>query len=229
MGYIRHHAIIVTLCYHDPKPLLDEIERIFGHRPDVVSAELNDYKTVFVGPDGSKEGWSDSHRGDERRAALLTWIRAQSYEDGSNPYSWVELQYGDERGEDRVLGSYAVEREARRRGREILAQDVGGPVIVAGDRAIHGIERRTAAPKVFPLRQVGGLQDRVLARIAGVESDADQRDKYNAILGLSEIAQARLRLDALTDEERLNLFRIYCRGCGSNDPSCTCTADPLDE
>ena len=36
---------------------------------------------------------------------------------------------------------------------------------------------------------------------------------------------ARGLLAALTDEQRIDLFRDYCRSCGSNDPRCQCWND----
>lgn len=32
-------------------------------------------------------------------------------------------------------------------------------------------------------------------------------------------------VDELTEDERLDLFRLYCRGCGSDDPKCQCEND----
>lgn len=37
--------------------------------------------------------------------------------------------------------------------------------------------------------------------------------------------EARTALDALTDQQRSDLFAEYCVHCGSKDPSCTCTRD----
>lgn len=32
-------------------------------------------------------------------------------------------------------------------------------------------------------------------------------------------------LDAMTDDERMDLFRLYCRYCGCDDPRCQCWND----
>ena len=58
---------------------------------------MNSYRSFCVFPDGSNEGWSPSDDGDARRAAFVTWMRAQAYDDGSNSLSFVEVAYGDER------------------------------------------------------------------------------------------------------------------------------------
>ena len=38
-------------------------------------------------------------------------------------------------------------------------------------------------------------------------------------------AEAERAVDALTDDERLQLFAGYCQGCGIKDPSCQCWND----
>jgi hypothetical protein len=57
---------------------------------------INGYWSFAVFPDGSKEGWEASTEGDTGRAAFIAWLDAQRYSDGSSPFNWVEVQYGDD-------------------------------------------------------------------------------------------------------------------------------------
>jgi hypothetical protein len=85
MGTLKEHAIIVTGYYGDH---IDEAHaKATYHRLD----DRGD-------PDGSKEGWDTSDEGDNARDEMVQWLRAQAYNDGSSPFSWVEVQYGDECG-----------------------------------------------------------------------------------------------------------------------------------
>jgi hypothetical protein len=102
MGYIRHHAIIVTSW----KYALLEVARAdalsrFGHVSEVVGSPVNGYRSFFVAPDGSKEGWDESAKGDLQRAEFTAWLNAQRYEDGSSALGWVEVFYGDD---ERAVG-----------------------------------------------------------------------------------------------------------------------------
>lgn len=97
MGYIAHNAIIVT--GYDPKRVeaaRQKAAEVFDARQvsSIVTGVVNSYDSFLVGPDGSKEGWSDSNEGDERRNTFLTWLRAEWK--AGNYLEWVELRYGDE-------------------------------------------------------------------------------------------------------------------------------------
>jgi len=110
MGYMRHHCIVVTTSMEACATRAHaKAMEIFGDQrvTGVLSTRVNGYLTFFVGPDGSKEGWSESDEGDMAREAFMAWLRTQEYGDGSSPFDWVELQYGDEDGKDQILrGSF---------------------------------------------------------------------------------------------------------------------------
>jgi hypothetical protein len=57
---------------------------------------MNGFQSFFIPPDGSKEGWDDSNIGDLQRETMINWLNEQAYEDGSTPFRWVEVQYGDD-------------------------------------------------------------------------------------------------------------------------------------
>jgi len=100
MGYIRHHAIVVTSSTEEQTQQAHikatEIFTDGKQVSNIVAGVVNGYYSFFVGPDGSKEGWEDSHHGDYNRMKLITWLKNQAYEDRSSSYSWVEFYYGDD-------------------------------------------------------------------------------------------------------------------------------------
>lgn len=69
----------------------------------VVEGKTNGVKSFLVAWDGSKEGWETSNDADAGRARFVTWLRLQEYEDHSSPYDWVELQYGGDDREVKVI------------------------------------------------------------------------------------------------------------------------------
>ena len=90
MGYIRHDAIIVTAWdkkYLEPaRGKAVELEMAVS---EIISSPINGYESFFIAPDGSKEGWAESSKGDEQRSAWIAWAKA------SNLYfDWVAVNYG---------------------------------------------------------------------------------------------------------------------------------------
>jgi hypothetical protein len=96
MGYMRHHAIIVTsFNVKYAAELRDIAAGIFGDAvTDMLHAKVNGYYSFMVGPDGSKEGWQESEDGDKRRDRFIAELRA-AYKRGVY-CKWVEVQYGDD-------------------------------------------------------------------------------------------------------------------------------------
>ena len=97
MGYMRHHAIVVTSW--DGKLLNTAHSKAVALGMLVTNTTedgVNGYHSFLVAPDGSKEGWDDSARGDAQRAEFVGWLDMQRYEDDSTSLDWVEVQYGDE-------------------------------------------------------------------------------------------------------------------------------------
>ncbi|MDX2253254.1 MAG: hypothetical protein NW202_13295 [Nitrospira sp.] len=102
MGYMRHHAIVVTSWDESRiNAAYNRAAEIFGspYVSSVIKSPLNGCSSFFVPPDGSKEGWPESEVGDARRAEFIAHLHAQAYDDGSNALKWVVPWYGDdERG-----------------------------------------------------------------------------------------------------------------------------------
>jgi hypothetical protein len=112
MGYMRHHAIVVTS--YDVKRIdaaHNEAARLGLDITGILQAAVNEWHTFLVGPDGSKEGWDESDAGDHRRGQFIAWLDGQRFEDGSSPFDWAEVQYGDDERETKVTRhSYEAER-----------------------------------------------------------------------------------------------------------------------
>lgn len=104
MGYMRHHAIIVTSFDDELLEQAHAKATELGMSTSPILGEVtNGYRTFLVGPDGSKEGWDESDRGDLRRAAFVGWLNQQRHEDESSNLDWVEVQYGDDDLETRIV------------------------------------------------------------------------------------------------------------------------------
>lgn len=97
MGTIIHHAIVVTSWGDYTKRAHEEAVRCCGveNVSAVTPKAVNDYSSFLVAPDGSKEGWPDSAAGDARRATFVAWLHRQRHSDGSTPYYWVLIEYGE--------------------------------------------------------------------------------------------------------------------------------------
>ena len=97
MGIFHHHAIVVTSCDYD------SIDR--AHRQaitcrlspsEITPKVVNGYRSFFIPPDGSKEGWDASNFGDERRSQFLAWLRAESKKPGrSFCGEWIAVNFGE--------------------------------------------------------------------------------------------------------------------------------------
>lgn len=121
MGYMRHHAIIVTgpsikagalqntmatmaivrakICKIAAKMDLEQLVSL------PVDSITNGFSSFFIGSDGSKEGWEDSTKGDALRDAVIDYLNTLCYSDGSTSFRYVEVQYGDDEGETKILRS----------------------------------------------------------------------------------------------------------------------------
>lgn len=114
MGYIRHHAIVVTT--YDVKQIdaaHNEAARLGLDITGMLQTTVNEWHTFLVGPDGSKEGWPESDVGDGKRDQFIAWLDGQRFDDGSSPFDWVEVQYGDDELETKVC-RHSDEPERRR-------------------------------------------------------------------------------------------------------------------
>ena len=109
MGYMRHHAIVVTswsdkhiqAAHKAAKEIYSNWSKnilfgaIVGGFDGLVSpimcSPINSYMTFIVAPDGSKEGWDDSDEGNFKRDELIEWLEGAERKDN---FDWAEIEYG---------------------------------------------------------------------------------------------------------------------------------------
>lgn len=126
MSYMRHHAIIVTsfmrkkegrqsITLEDARDRAVAAFTIDGQClvSEIVDGAANGYGSFMIAPDGSKEGWPTSDDAEHARDAFIEWLDAQRFEDGSSLFCWVEVQFGDDKGETKVLRDSDAYRRAR--------------------------------------------------------------------------------------------------------------------
>jgi hypothetical protein len=97
MGYISHNTIVVTSS--NTKAITDAHKKATEIGLEVLgpsSVAINGYQSIFVCPDGSKEGWHDSQQFDEKRKAFRDYLDDQRYEDNSSSLEWAEIAYGSD-------------------------------------------------------------------------------------------------------------------------------------
>jgi hypothetical protein len=101
MGYFRQHTIVVTSCGKDIEAAHQKAVEIFGVASAILDAPANFYRSFFVPPDGSKEGWDTSNAWDAKRDDFVDWMRSyradeEDVEWDSNGLEWVEVQFADD-------------------------------------------------------------------------------------------------------------------------------------
>ncbi|RLI72253.1 MAG: hypothetical protein DRP02_02245 [Candidatus Gerdarchaeota archaeon] len=102
MGYIQHHAIIVTSLKSEIGRAHRQAKDIFKSVGAIRKSPCNGYSSFFIPPDGSKEGWASSDEGNNWRRKFIGWLESQAYKDGSNIFKYVEVMYGDDEGQAEV-------------------------------------------------------------------------------------------------------------------------------
>jgi hypothetical protein len=89
MGYMRHHAIVVTGNGKHLEAAHDRAVQLGMTVSAVERSDTNCVESFCVFPDGSKEGWERSDEGDSQRDALISGLSREWLQ-------WVEVQYGDD-------------------------------------------------------------------------------------------------------------------------------------
>ena len=105
MGYMKHHTIVVTSWDDD---LIESAHRKAGEIFDrsisgIIQGRANGYRSFFIPPNGSKEGWELSDKNNRQRREFTSWLDEQKHGDGSTSIKWVEVQFGDERGLAKIV------------------------------------------------------------------------------------------------------------------------------
>lgn len=99
MGVENNECVVATTWNHDAMAkvkewvsTLNHCERsLFAFVPSIVNGK----ETLFLAPDGSKKGWGTARQGEALRDKLITLLDSFNYEDGSNPFDYVEVGYGE--------------------------------------------------------------------------------------------------------------------------------------
>jgi hypothetical protein len=110
MGYIAHDAVVVTISdYATEYSWMPDVAAFVQTMPEElrplvvgpIHSPINGYSTYFFAPDGSKEGWSASNRGELWRGRFAD-LFSISYDDGSSPFDVVHITYGGDYRHDVV-------------------------------------------------------------------------------------------------------------------------------
>lgn len=109
MGYICDHAIIVSSELDKHLSIAHaKASEIFPWISPISPPAINGKQAFFIPPDGSKEGWAESESGDAARDQFIKWL-TDSYDSETPCYAdWVEVQYNDGNGVERIVRSSAV-------------------------------------------------------------------------------------------------------------------------
>ena len=97
MGVIQHNAVVaVTSNSSEFERVKNFVNNLKEKRHLFLFEEtgLNNYSVVVMIPDGSKEGWPESERGDITRDKFIEELEKVEYEDGSSPWEYVEISFG---------------------------------------------------------------------------------------------------------------------------------------
>ena len=106
MGTIQHNAVIATTWDEKEirrlKKWISSLPKSWQGLFTVSSGVVNDYQTITMSPDGSKEGWSDSEMGDELRERFIAEINSPE-----SHWEFVEVSFG-ELGQKIVQGNCEI-------------------------------------------------------------------------------------------------------------------------
>ena len=68
-----------------------EFQKLFVRVPTIINSKM----TIIMAPDGSKKGWDTAERGNQIRNQFIQEIKKFDYDDGSSPFDWIEVGYGE--------------------------------------------------------------------------------------------------------------------------------------
>jgi len=69
----------------------EHLRQLF-HVSDVL---MNSVIHIILMPNGSKKGWPNDYECANLRFNFIKLLEGYAYDDGSNPYTWVEVSYGE--------------------------------------------------------------------------------------------------------------------------------------
>ena len=107
MGVINHNVVIATTWSDEEFNRVGEwIGNLTREQRTLFVTNINQFGsfTIVMAPDGSNEGWKASDEGDKLRDEFVALLESSKYEDGSNPWRYIEVSYG-EHGQSIVRGN----------------------------------------------------------------------------------------------------------------------------
>jgi hypothetical protein len=97
MSYIIDHAIVVSGSGNGIARAHKKALKIFSNNQvsPILTGMTNGCESFFIAPDGSKEGWDESNKGDAKRKIFTAWLCLR------NHCKFVEVAFGgfEERAE----------------------------------------------------------------------------------------------------------------------------------
>lgn len=97
MGYIRHDAIVVTSWNFKQLEAAATQAKILGLQVLGPSEQaINEYSSILICPDGSKEGWIESKLFNDLRQKFIEYLKSMRHDDGSSCFDWVAVSYGSD-------------------------------------------------------------------------------------------------------------------------------------
>lgn len=79
----------------------EEHQKLFAEIPGLA----NDFTTFILAPNGSKKGWPMAKDCDKLRCNFINFMESFKYDDGSNPWKWVEVGFGERDGQQILSGN----------------------------------------------------------------------------------------------------------------------------
>ncbi len=71
--------------------LPEDEQSLFAFVPGLVNSKA----TVILAPCGSKKGWPEDKQIEKLRQRFVNLLETFNYEDGSSPWNWIEVGYGE--------------------------------------------------------------------------------------------------------------------------------------
>ncbi len=99
MGVVNHNCIVATtwnpVKWARVQAWINDLHERDQKLFTTAESWVNHHNTIVLVPDGSKEGWTESDEGDELRDRFIEQLKLDEYDDGSSPWAWVEVGFGE--------------------------------------------------------------------------------------------------------------------------------------
>ena len=112
-----NRAIVVSSGVGDELELAHEkAAEMFGYVSPISPCAVNGIRAFFIPPDGSKEGWDECLVAKCARENYKAWLRTHANDDGGSSIEWVEVSFGRDVKEARVIDHGGIEVAPLRKG-----------------------------------------------------------------------------------------------------------------